>query len=144
MHIFSKYSSHASTVLSVLHIHLLVLLPHFVTRSAPIARIRELQQPCFQRHFLAKVWAQANNQIPTLCSNKFDDKTFSPKICSLQPIFLEICAQKPQKDTKKITLLKHLTTLKEICRLNTKQDNNQTGTVYSSFTTKILVSKFPL
>ncbi len=33
--------AHASTVLSVLHLHLLVLVPNFVTLSAIFARIRE-------------------------------------------------------------------------------------------------------
>ncbi len=35
------YRAYASTVLSVLHLHLLGLVPYFATRSAPFARIRE-------------------------------------------------------------------------------------------------------
>ncbi len=34
--------AHASTVLSVLHLHLLVLVPYLATHSAPFTRIREL------------------------------------------------------------------------------------------------------
>ncbi len=36
------YPAHVSTVLSVSHLHLLVLVSYFATRSAPSARIREL------------------------------------------------------------------------------------------------------
>ncbi len=38
---FLTYSAHASTVLSVLHFYLLVLVPYFATSGAPFARIHE-------------------------------------------------------------------------------------------------------
>ncbi len=37
-----SYATHVSTVLSVLHRHLLVLVPYFATHSAPFARIHKL------------------------------------------------------------------------------------------------------
>ncbi len=36
-----SYRAHASTMLSALHLHLLVLVPYFTTRSASFAQIRE-------------------------------------------------------------------------------------------------------
>ncbi len=36
-----SYRAHASTVLSVLNLHLLVFVPYFITRSAPFAQIHK-------------------------------------------------------------------------------------------------------
>ncbi len=44
-----SYPAHAFTVLSVLHLHLLVLVLYFATSSAPFAQIRELKRTTVQQ-----------------------------------------------------------------------------------------------
>ncbi len=44
-----SYGAHASTLLSVLYNHLLVLVPYFAIRSTPFAQIRKLKQDAMLR-----------------------------------------------------------------------------------------------
>ncbi len=62
--IFLSYRAHASTMLSVLHVHLLVLVSYFATRSAPFARIHKL--------YIHSIQLQDGNIMGITRVSKFD------------------------------------------------------------------------